>query len=214
MEIILLERIERLGQMGDVVTVKDGYARNFLLPEKKALRATVANQKVFDSQRKEIEARNLTARTEAEGVAKTMDGQTVVLLRQAGETGQLYGSVASRDISAALREVGFKIRRSQIILDHPIKEIGVHEVTVRLHPEVSITVKINTARSTEEAELQVAAPEAVAEVFETEELAQAAETALSDAPEEEEESAKETDSADSPEAEAENPEAVKEEKSD
>ena len=186
MEIILLERIEKLGQMGDVVTVKEGYARNFLLPERKALRATAANQKVFDGQRKEIEARNLTARNEAEGVAKTMDGQTVVLLRQAGETGQLYGSVASRDIAAALRDAGFKVRRSQVILERPIKEIGVHEVKVRLHPEVSVGVKINTARSTEEADLQIKPTEAVAEVFESEELAQAAEAALTDAPAEEE----------------------------
>ena len=121
MEIILLERVEKLGQMGDVVTVKNGYARNFLLPNKKALRATAANQKVFESQKKEIEASNLKARKEADGVAKKMDGAGVTLLRQAGEAGQLYGSVSSRDVAAALTEEGFKVRRNQVTMDKPIK---------------------------------------------------------------------------------------------
>lgn len=181
MQIILLERVEKLGQMGDIVTVKDGYARNFLLPEKKALRASESNQKVFEGQRKEIEARNLEARGEAESVAAKMDGVSVILLRQAGEGGQLYGSVTSRDIAAAVRDAGYQVRRGQVILARPIKEIGLHDVTVRLHPEVSVDVKINVARTTEEAETQTGV--VAEEVFESEDLVEAAVEALTDAPE-------------------------------
>lgn len=181
MEIILLERVEKLGQMGDIVTVKDGYARNFLLPEKKALRASETNQKVFEGQRKEIEARNLEAKSEAEGVSSKMEGAAVILLRQAGEGGQLYGSVTSRDIAAAVRDEGFQVRRGQIILAHPIKEIGLHDVTVRLHPEVSIEIKVNVARTAEEADMQTGT--VAEEVFESEDLAEAAVEALTEAPE-------------------------------
>lgn len=187
MEIILLERVEKLGLMGDIVTVKNGYARNFLLPRKKALRATAANQKVFESQKKDIEAANLKAKKEAEAVAKKMEGASITLLRQAGETGQLYGSVSSRDIAASLGEDGFKLDRNQVTLDRPIKEIGISEVTVRLHPEVTVSVKVNTARSVEEAEMQAAKGGAVSakEIFETKELAEAAEEAIQEAETEE-----------------------------
>ena len=167
MEIILLQRIEKLGQMGDVVKVKNGYARNYLLPNKKALRATAKNLSVFETRRKDIEAHNLEARKEAEAVAAKMDSQSCTLIRQAGESGQLYGSVTSRDIADALAEVGFKVARQQIILDRAIKTLGIHEVRVALHPEVSIKVGVNIARSAEEALSQgkaasgevVAAPE-------------------------------------------------------
>lgn len=205
MQIILLERVEKLGQMGDVVTVKDGYARNFLLPGKKALRATKENQKVFDSQKKEIEASSLKAKKEADGVAKKMEGVSITLLRQAGETGQLYGSVSSRDIAAALGEEGFKVARNQVTLDKPIKEIGISAVTVRLHPEVSVSVKVNTARSVEEAEMQAKSGSAVSaeEIFETKELAEAAEEAIQDA--EAEESGTGDEAADEVSAKAETP---------
>lgn len=183
MEVILLERVEKLGQMGDVVTVKNGYARNFLLPNKKALRATAANQKVFDSQKKEIEASNLKAKKEADAVAQKMDGTGITLLRQAGEAGQLYGSVSSRDIAAALTEKGFKIGRNQVTMDKPIKEIGLSEVNVRLHPEVSVIVTVNTARSAEEAEMQAKSGGVVSaeEIFETKQIAAEAEEAIQDA---------------------------------
>ena len=187
MEIILLERIEKLGLMGDIVTVKNGYARNFLLPRKKALRATAANQKVFDSQKKDIEAANLKAKKEADAVARKMEGVSITLLRQAGETGQLYGSVSSRDIAASLGDEGFKLDRNQVTMDRPIKEIGISEVTVRLHPEVTVSVRINTARSVEEAEMQAAKGGAVSaeEIFETKEFAEAAEEAIQEAETEE-----------------------------
>jgi large subunit ribosomal protein L9 len=183
MEIILLERVEKLGLMGDVVTVKDGFARNFLLPQKKALRATKANKEVFESQRKDIEANNLKAKSEAEAVAKKMEGTIVVLLGQAGETGQLYGSVAGRDIAAGLTEAGFKTHRNQVTLHNPIKVLGMHDVKVRLHAEVFITVVANVARSDEEASLQSEKGGAVSaeEVFESKELAQAADDAETDA---------------------------------
>lgn len=193
MEIILLERIDKLGQMGDVVTVKDGYARNFLLPRGKALRATDANKAKYEAERKDIEARNLERRAEAESVSGKMEGTKIVLLRQAGEGGQLYGSATPRDIAAGLTEQGFSVDRTQVVLDHPIKEIGLHQVTVRLHPEVSVGVSVNVARSSEEAELQLEAAQTEAliaqDVFETEELAEAAAEALSETPEEEPEAA-------------------------
>ncbi len=193
MEIILLERVEKLGQMGDVVTVKDGYARNYLLPQKKALRASAANKTQFETQRKEIEAKNLAARTEAEAVAKMLGGKSVVLLRQAGETGQLYGSVTTRDIAEALAAQDIKIDRGQVKLSRPIKEVGTHEVSIKLHPEVDLTITANVARSNEEAELQAVRPTIpeAEKIFETKELAAAAERALSDKPEPEEEAADE-----------------------
>ncbi|MBB4302223.1 large subunit ribosomal protein L9 [Rhodobium orientis] len=154
MQVILLERIARLGQMGDTVKVRPGYARNFLLPQGKALRATEANQKRFESQRAQLEARNLERKQEAEAVAKKLEGLTFVAIRQAGETGQLYGSVSTRDIAEVLDAGGFTIGRSQVDLNQPIKTIGMHDVIVALHPEVEVTVTMNVARSTDEAERQ------------------------------------------------------------
>ncbi len=154
MEVILLERVGRLGQMGDVVRVKDGYARNFLLPQGKALRATEANRKTFEGQRVQLEARNLELKTEAEGVSTRLDGQTFVSIRQAGDTGQLYGSVSTRDIADAVSAGGFSVERRQVLLDKPIKALGLHKVRVALHPEVVVNVSINVARSADEAERQ------------------------------------------------------------
>ncbi len=164
MEVILLERVEKLGQMGDVVKVKDGYARNFLLPRKKALRANADNLAMFESQKVDLEARNLTARTEAEGVAAKMDGIYCTLLRQASEGGQLFGSVTARDIAESATEGGFAVNKNQVVLGHPIKTLGVHDVKITLHPEVSVTVKVNAARSEAEAEQQQAASERGEEV--------------------------------------------------
>ena len=181
MEIILLERIEKLGQMGDIVTVKTGFARNFLLPEKKALRANAENKALFESQRANIEARNLEAQKEAEGVASSIEGKTVTMLRQAGDTGQLYGSVTTRDIANALAEDGIAIKRNQIILDKPIKELGIYDVRARLHSEVSIIIKANVARSDEEAAIQIEKGSAVtSEMFESEEAEEAAVEAFSE----------------------------------
>ena len=154
MDIVLLERVEKLGQMGDIVTVKNGYARNFLLPQGKALRATKANMELFESRRAELEARNLERRQEAQSVAEKMEGTAIVLVRQAGETGQLYGSVNARDVVSGLDEAGYKVERRQVVLDRPIKTLGIHELRVSLHPEVSIMVSVNVARSEAEAELQ------------------------------------------------------------
>jgi large subunit ribosomal protein L9 len=154
MDVILLERIPRLGQMGEVVKVRNGFARNYLLPQKKALRATEANRQIFESQRAQLEARNLELRSEAEKVADTLNGQSIVLIRQASERGQLYGSVSSRDIAEALTETGFSVMRTQIVLNSPIKSLGIAEVPVRLHPEVEVAVSVNVARSAEEAERQ------------------------------------------------------------
>ena len=154
MQVILLERIEKLGQMGDVVAVKDGYARNFLLPQKKALRATDANQKQFESQRATLEAQNIERRTEAETVAERLNGQSFVLIRQAGDSGQLYGSVSTRDIADAAGADDVNLHRSQIVLDRPLKTLGLHDVRIVLHPEVSVSVTVNIARSEDEAERQ------------------------------------------------------------
>ncbi len=154
MDVILLERIGRLGQMGDVVTVKDGYARNFLLPRGKALRATDANRKRFDSDRAQLEARNLELKKEAGGVSTKLDGRSFILIRQAGESGQLYGSVSTRDISDAVTAGGVSVDRRQVMLDRPIKSLGLHEVRVALHPEVISRVTVNVARSQDEAERQ------------------------------------------------------------
>ncbi len=154
MNVILLERVENLGQMGDTVRVKPGYARNFLLPQKKAIRDTETNRKRFDSERGQLEARNLERRQEAEGIAQRAKDMSVVLVRQAGESGQLYGSVAARDIADAICAGGLTIGRRNVRLDRPIKELGVHHVRIDLHPEVFITATVNVARSTEEAEEQ------------------------------------------------------------
>ena len=154
MEIILLERVEKLGQMGEVVRVKDGFARNFLLPRKKALRATEANRKRFENERADLELHNLQLKSEAEQIAKRMAGVTVIVVRQAGDTGQLYGSVSNRDVSEALIEGGYKVDRRQVVLDTPIKTLGVHGVRVNLHPDVAITVSVNVARSAAEAQAQ------------------------------------------------------------
>ncbi len=169
MEIILLERIEKLGAIGDVVTVKDGYARNFLLPNKKALRANDDTRRVFEANRERIEAENATRRTDAEGEAKTLEGVSVTLIRQASNVGQLYGSVAVRDLVDALVADGHKVNKSQVVLDKPIKSIGLHEVRVALHPEVSVTVKVNVARSPEEADMQSQGVDVMSAMFEKEE---------------------------------------------
>lgn len=154
MEVILLERVAKLGQMGETVRVKDGYARNFLLPRGKALRATKDNKTKFETQRAQLEARNLERRAEAEKVAEKLDGQSFTMIRQAGETGVLYGSVAPRDIAEALTGGGFSVSRHQVWLSVPIKTLGLHRVPVSLHPEVEVHVTINIARSAEEAERQ------------------------------------------------------------
>jgi large subunit ribosomal protein L9 len=161
MQVILLERVEKLGQMGDEVKVKAGFARNFLLPRGKALRATSENKARFEKQKAQLEAQNLERRSEAEAVAAKMDGARVMLVRQAGESGQLYGSVNARDISDALTKAGFTVNRAQVRLDRPIKTIGLHDVVVGLHPEVRVTVVANVARSAEEAEVQAETGRAV-----------------------------------------------------
>ena len=154
MKVVLLERVENLGAIGDVVSVKDGFARNFLLPRDKARRATAANLKAFELDRAAIEQRNEKNKAEAQKIADKIDGQTYVMIRQAGETGQLYGSVAGRDVAEAIQAEGGKVERSQVVLNVAIKTLGVHDVLVRLHAEVTATVKINIARSAEEAERQ------------------------------------------------------------
>ena len=153
MEVILLERIEKLGQMGDIVTVKPGFARNYLLPRKKALRLTDANRAIFDRQRTQLEAENLKNRAEAERVAKSMDGLVVIIVRQASDSDQLYGSVTTRDIAAGITDAGITAEKRQIKLDRPIKTVGMHSIRVDLHPEVSVEIIANVARSKEEAEL-------------------------------------------------------------
>jgi large subunit ribosomal protein L9 len=154
MEVILLERIARLGQMGDVVRVRDGYARNFLLPQGKALRATDTNRKQFETQRGQLEARNLERKQEAESVSSRIDGHSFIVIRQAAETGQLYGSVTPRDIVEAMEAEGFKVGRNQVALKQPIKSIGLHDVRIILHPEVEVSVTVNVARSPDEAARQ------------------------------------------------------------
>jgi large subunit ribosomal protein L9 len=154
-QVILLERIERLGQMGDVVNVKPGFARNFLLPQKKALRATKQNLEVFETRKAQLVADNLKRRDEAAKVAEKMTGLTVSMVRQAGESGQLYGSVNARDIADAIGEAGFTINRGQVVIDRPIKTIGVHSVRVSLHPEIAIPVGISVAPSQDEAAAQL-----------------------------------------------------------
>jgi large subunit ribosomal protein L9 len=199
MDIILLERVAKLGQIGDVVSVKNGFARNFLLPQKKALRATKANMAVFEAQRKEIEANNLKAKTEAEAVAAKMDDVSIILIRQAGESGQLFGSVTARDIADALEAAGYKVTKNQIILNRAIKILGLNDIAVRLHAEVDINVVVNVARSAEEAEIQAAGGDvdakqeeeefAVEDYFENEEDAEAAVSSEDEAEEVAEETA-------------------------
>ena len=154
MQVILLERIGRLGQMGDVVTVKDGFARNFLLPQGKALRATKANRERFEKERSQLEARNLELKSEAGGVAEKLQGKSFIIIRQAGDSGQLYGSVTTRDISTVVTEGGFSIERRQVMLDRPIKTLGLHDVRIGLHAEVEPRVTVNVARSPDEAARQ------------------------------------------------------------
>jgi large subunit ribosomal protein L9 len=166
MDVILLERVEKLGAIGDVVKVKDGFARNYLLPRKKALRANESNRKVFESNRARIEEDNASRRSEAEKASTGVDGKTVQLIRQASNTGQLYGSVSARDIVEALETVGAHVTRSQVVLDRPIKAIGLHEVKIALHPEVAVTVKVNVARSPEEADLQAQGVDVTSQMFE------------------------------------------------
>ncbi len=209
MEVILLERVEKLGQMGDVVSVKPGFARNYLLPQKKALRATEANKTAFDAQKAQLEAENLKRKSEAEDVAAKMADLKVTMIRQAGEAGQLYGSVNARDIANGVTDAGFTVSRSQVSLASPIKTLGLFPVAVALHPEVAIDVTVNVARSSEEAKIQAEtgtaliskdeeeeeAPEAVPaaeEIFEEEVLAeQAAEEEAEEATEAEEAPAEE-----------------------
>lgn len=194
MEIVLLERIAKLGQMGDVVKVKDGYARNFLLPQGKALRANERNLKIFETQKAQIETKNLEAKGEAEKVGEKLAGQTFIVIRQAGETGHLYGSVSTRDIAEAATDGGFTITKDQVELVAPIKTTGLNEATIRLHPEVSVTITMNVARTEDEAARQARGEDVnidlsdeeqdvlamAEEVFESEERAQEAAADLSD----------------------------------
>lgn len=169
MKVILLERVGRSGTIGDEVNVKDGFARNFLLPQGKALRATEANRKRFESERAHIEQRNEERRNAAAGIAEGLNGHAVVMIRQAGETGQLYGSVAARDVVEALAADGFSVQRNQVDLADPIKSVGVHTVALSLHPEVSVSITVNVARSADEAERQAAGEDVTVHTFEDDE---------------------------------------------
>ena len=171
MKVILLERVEGRGSLGDVVNVKDGYARNFLLPRNKALRANAANLKVFEAQRADIEVRNQQAKERAGKAGEKLDGTAYILIRQAGESGQLYGSVSGRDVADIINEEGGKVERSMVVLDKPIKTLGLHEVKVRLHAEVAVTVTLNIARSMDEAERQARGENIIDAQFEEERLA-------------------------------------------
>ena len=174
MQVILLERVGRLGQMGDVVTVKDGFARNYLLPQGKALRATDANRKRFERDRAQLEARDLELKSEAQGVSGKLDGQSFIVIRQAGDTGQLYGSVSTRDIATAVTEGGFTIERRQVMLDRPIKTLGVHAIRVQLHAEVEPHITVNVARSPDEAARQARGEDVTKGTTEAEDDAEAA----------------------------------------
>lgn len=169
MDVILLERVEKLGQIGDIVTVKTGFARNFLLPRKKALRANAANKKIFEANRAQIEIDNANRRTAATAEAEGLKGTSIILIRQASNTGQLYGSVSARDLAEALEAEGTKVLKSQIVLSRPIKAIGVHDVKIVLHAEVTVTITVNVARSPEEAELQSQGVDVMASMFERDE---------------------------------------------
>ncbi|SNT23544.1 50S ribosomal protein L9 [Sphingopyxis indica] len=196
MEVILLERIEKLGGIGDVVTVKNGFARNFLLPNNKALRANEANRKVFEANRAKIESDNAERRTAAEGRAKDFDGKQIVLIRQASNTGQLYGSVSVRDIVDALAEDGANgVTKAMIELERPIKSLGLFDVKVKLHPEVAVTVSVNVARSPDEAEMQKEGIDVIAAMFEEEQAAMAAAALEPDSEDEFEEGTPPSDAA-------------------
>src|SRR5579864_2196104 len=198
-DVILLERVENLGQMGQVVKVRPGYARNYLLPQKKALRATEANLAYFEKQRTQLEAANLTRKKDAEQVAQKLEGLTVVVIRQAGESGQLYGSVSARDIADGVSEAGFTVVRGQIVLDKAIKTLGLYKLRVVLHPEVSVQVTVNVAQSPEEAEMQAKGVDPIKLAQEAaREAAAAAEAAAGDS--EEEEPAKPEEPSPAPEA--------------
>lgn len=171
MKVVLLERVGSLGAIGDVVTVKDGYARNFLLPRSKALRANAQNLKLFEAQRAQIEARNAENRAEAERAGEKLDGSSYVMIRQAGESGQLYGSVSARDIADAVNAEGGRIERNQVSLDVPIKTVGLHPIKVRLHAEVTVTVTVNIARSPDEADRQARGENVIASQFDDDRLA-------------------------------------------
>lgn len=215
MQVILLERIGKLGQMGDIVTVKDGFARNFLLPQGKALRATKPNMERFDGERVQLEARNLEQKTDADGVAAKIDGKSFVIIRQAGDTGQLYGSVSTRDIAVNIAEAGFDLERRQVMLDRPIKILGLHQVRIALHPEVEVTVSVNVARSEDEAARQARGEDVTAtgdemeeeeaiaaeEVFEDEDLAKEAVEILKEDSADQEASAGADENADTAETE-------------
>jgi len=175
MKVILLERVGRMGHIGDEVVVKDGFARNFLLPQHKALRATDANRKRFEAERHIIEQRNQERREAAAGIAQGLNGKTVVMIRQAGETGQLYGSVSSRDIAEALAADGFQVARAQVSLADPIKTVGLHTVALNLHAEVAVTITVNVARSEDEAERQAKGEDLTVPTFEEEAAAEFAE---------------------------------------
>jgi large subunit ribosomal protein L9 len=221
MEVILLERVEKLGHIGDVVHVKNGFARNYLLPNKKALRANEANRKVFEANRARIEADNAEKRSAAEKDAGSVEGKTVQLIRQASNVGHLYGSVSARDIVEALEGEGAHVSKSQIVLDRPIKNIGMHDVKVALHPEVSVTVHVNVARSPEEAELQAQGIDVIQAMFEEQAAPLAAEALAPEAEGEEapaeeataeetpaeETPAEETPAEETPAEEAEQPES-------
>lgn len=201
MDIILLERVENLGTIGDVVTVKNGYARNYLLPNKKALRANEANKKVFEANRQQIEADNESKRKDAETASKDVDGKQIILIRASSASGQLYGSVTVRDIVEALNAEGAHVEKSMVILEKPIKTLGVFDVRIRLHPEVNVTIQANVARSDDEADLQKDGIDVIAQMFEDEQ-AELAAAAL--APESEDEGSEDEGAdADSSEAEAE-----------
>ena len=212
MDVILMERIEKLGQMGDVVSVKPGYARNFLLPQKKALRATKDNLARFEQERAQLEADNLQRRDEAQKVGEKLNGMTVTLVRQAGEGGQLYGSVNSRDLADALTEAGVTIERRQVALTAVIKTLGLHPVRVQLHPEVSVTITANVARSEEEAQTQIESGRVVTaeDLRQAEEAAEAEIEAVVEAAEQEETATEETAEGDSGNAEAPQEEAPQE----
>lgn len=195
MDIILLERVEKLGGIGDVVTVKNGYARNFLLPNKKALRANEANKKVFEANRAQIESENEEKRKEAEKASGSIDGKQIILIRASSASGQLYGSVSVRDIVEALAADGATVEKSMVILEKPIKTLGVFDVRIRLHPEVSVNVQVNVARSDDEAELQKDGIDVIAQMFEEEQAELAANALAPDSEDEGEGDAAETEEA-------------------
>ena len=180
MQVILLERVEKLGQMGDEVKVRDGFARNFLLPKKKALRATAANREYFQTQKAQFEAHNLKLRSEAEKVAAKLNGQVFTLIRQAGDRGQLYGSVSPRDVSAAITEGGFTVDRHQVHISTAIKTVGLFSIPVVLHPEVKVTISVNVARSEDEAARQARGEDVLAEKTDAEEVLEAAQSVFED----------------------------------